>query len=90
MNLLQKENYKSMDLSQFYKSDTPYQNNFGALYAWLVAKRIAVLIGILLLLEYAYFVNTASSSFEVTLICIFIFALISNIPILYSLYKDSD
>jgi len=90
MNPVQQENYKSMDLAQFCKTDTPYQQNFGTLRAWLVAKRIAVLIGVLLLLEYMYFVNTANSSFEVTVICIFIFTLISNIPILYSLYKNTD
>ena len=90
MNPLQKENYKSMDLTRSYKIDPHCQQNFEGPHAWSVAKRIIVLIGVLLLLEYMYFVHTASSSFEVTLICIFIFTLISNIPILYTLYKNTE
>lgn len=90
MNSVQKENHKLMNLTQSYKRDDYYQHDLGTLHAWLVAKRIAVLIGVLLLLEYIYFVDTASSSVEVTLICILIFTFISNIPILYSLYRNTD
>lgn len=58
--------------------------------AWLFAKRITVLIGVILLLEMMYFVATASSSLEITVICIVLFAMIGNIPILYNLYKSTD
>jgi hypothetical protein len=84
-----------MDLTRLYKidkidkRDPDCQHNFDGPHAWSVAKRMIVFIAVLLLLEYVYFVHTASSSFEVTLICIFIFTLISNIPILYTLYKNT-
>ncbi|MFD2160796.1 hypothetical protein ACFSJU_00185 [Paradesertivirga mongoliensis] len=58
--------------------------------AWLFAKRITALIGVILLLEMMYFVATASSSLEITVICIVLFAMIGNIPILYNLYKSTD
>lgn len=59
-------------------------------YAWCLAKKITVFIGIVLLLEMLYFLKTASSSLEITMLCIFVFALISNMPIFYKLYKTSE
>ena len=79
-----------MGLINFSKSELPYKGNYKTFYAWIVAKWIILLIGVLLIFEFLYFVNTANSSFEITVICIFLFALISNIPILYSLYKKTD
>ncbi|MEJ6980565.1 hypothetical protein WG906_08905 [Pedobacter sp. P351] len=79
-----------MDLTNFSKSEMPYKENYKTLYAWIVAKWVVLLIAILLVFEFLYFVNTANSSLEITIICIFLFALISNIPILYSFYKKTD
>jgi hypothetical protein len=55
---------------------------------WSVIKYLTAFIGLLLLLEFAYFLYTAHSSVEITLICIFIFSVITNIPIFYSMYKQ--
>ncbi|MGV3508630.1 MAG: hypothetical protein ACO1N7_05015 [Sphingobacteriaceae bacterium] len=78
-----------MPVRTFVKKDVSANSKSPVFVAWNMAKTMTVITGILLLLEFTYFAYTTSSSFEITLICIFIFGLLANIPLFYSLYKSS-
>ena len=78
-----------MPVRTFVKKDVSVNSKTPGFAAWNMAKTMTVIIGILLLLEFTYFAYTTNSSFEITVICIFIFGLLANIPLFYSLYKNS-
>lgn len=79
-----------MAVTKFIKTETHHDLKYNKHDAWSLAKRITIFIGIILLIEFMYFIQTATSLFEITIICIFIFAMLGNMPLFHSLYKRME
>ncbi|HEY0053878.1 MAG TPA: hypothetical protein VGB63_00860 [Pedobacter sp.] len=72
------------------QTEIPLNDERRTLPAWVLAKKFAALIGILLFMELIYFMLTANSSLEIAVICIIAFSLVINIPTIYHFYKTSE
>jgi hypothetical protein len=58
--------------------------------AWVLAKKAAVFIGVLIFIELIYFLLTASSAIEITVISIVAFSFLINIPVFRHFYNTLD
>ncbi len=72
------------------QTEIPLNDERQTLLAWVLAKKFAASIGILLFLELVYFMLTANSPLEITVICIIAFSLVINVPTIYHFYKTSE